>query len=369
MLHAFLTEHRAEIIARCRTKVAAQSAPEPAPSELEHGVPLFLDQLAEILRLGLGCSSGIRDGGARHGDELLRLGFTVEQVVHVYGDICQSVTELALERTVPITTPEFHTLNECLDEAIANAVTEYAHQRDRRMSHEGTERLGVFAHELRNLLHTATLAFEAFAGSSADVDGPIGALLGRSLARLRAFVDRSLAGVRLEAGIRTPERIAVGDLIDDVESSAAIEARARGLHLTVARTDRDVTVQADRQILATVVGNLLQNAFKFTRPGGRVSLRTLADADRVLIEVADECGGLPPGDPKALLRPFEQRGSDRTGLGLGLAIARQGVEASGGVFRVRDLPGTGCVFTIDLPQARRLPPPPPYVGDASDLVA
>jgi signal transduction histidine kinase len=363
MLHEFLTEHRAEIITRCRAKVAARSVPEPTQAELEHGVPLFLDQLAEILRLESGCSSGIRDSAARHGDELLRLGFTVGQVVHGYGDICQSVTELALEWMVPITTPEFRTLNECLDEAIANAVTEYGHQRDQRMSQEATERLGVFAHELRNLVNTVALSFEALSHRRVGIDVSIGALFGRSLSRLRGFVDRSLASVRLEAGIQTPERIAVAEFIDDVEVSAAIEARARGIRLTVGRTDGDVAVEADRQILASVVANLLQNAFKFTRSGGRVSLRTFADADRVLIEVADECGGLPPGDPNGLLRPYEQRGCDRTGLGLGLAISRRGVEASGGVFRVRDLPGTGCVFTIDLPQAVRLEAPPSPEGE------
>ena len=55
--------------------------------------------------------------------------------------------------------------------------------------------------------------------------------------------------------------------------------------------------------------------------------------------------------PEALFLPFEQRGGDRTGLGLGLAISHRGVEASGGVLQVRDLPGTGCVFTVDLPKA------------------
>src|SRR6185436_8176027 len=160
MLYTFLAEHRAEIITRCRAKVAARSAPRPTQAELKHGVPLFLDQLTEILRLEISSSPGIRDSAARHGDELLRMGFTVGQVVHDYGDICQSVTELALERMAPITTAEFRTLNRCLDDAIANAVTEYGHQRDQRISAEGTERRGFFANELRDLLSNAMLSFE-----------------------------------------------------------------------------------------------------------------------------------------------------------------------------------------------------------------
>jgi signal transduction histidine kinase len=70
----------------------------------------------------------------------------------------------------------------------------------------------------------------------------------------------------------------------------------------------------------------------------------------VLVEVEDECGGLPPGKAAELFRPFQQAGSDRTGLGLGLSITRKSIEANGGLVRVRDIPGTGCVFTIDLPR-------------------
>jgi signal transduction histidine kinase len=101
------------------------------------------------------------------------------------------------------------------------------------------------------------------------------------------------------------------------------------------------------------VTNLLQNAFKFTRPGTTVTLRVGASADRVLIEVQDECGGLA-GDVNELFRPFEQRGANRTGLGLGLAFSRGAIEANHGRIYARNLRGVGCVFTVDLP---RLPVP------------
>ena len=70
----------------------------------------------------------------------------------------------------------------------------------------------------------------------------------------------------------------------------------------------------------------------------------------MLIEVEDECGGLPPGKADDLFRPFEQRGADRSELGLGLAIARGSVETNGGLIRARSLPDRGCIFTIDLPR-------------------
>ena len=351
MLHDFITENREEIIDRCRLKLAGRAAPRTTPAELKNGVPLFLDQLAEILRLHTASSLGVRQSAALHGDELQRMGFTVGQVVHDYGDICQSITELALERKAPILTGEFRTLNKCLDDAIANAVTEFSKQRDDQSSAEGKERLGIFTHELRNLLNTAMLSFEVLQTGSVGVGGATGAILGRSLSGLRDLVDRSLADARLTAGIHSPVRIGMVEFLEEVEASAAMEARDRGLSLTVDCVDGDAAVEADRQILSSVLANLLQNAFKFTRPKGRVSVRSSADAHRVRVEVEDECGGLPPGDPRALFIPFKQNGGDRTGLGLGLAISRRGVEASGGVLKVRDIPGKGCVFTVDLPRA------------------
>jgi hypothetical protein len=146
----------------------------------------------------------------------------------------------------------------------------------------------------------------------------------------------------------------VSDFIDEIEVGATCEANTAGIALTIMRGEDGAEVEVDHHILASAVGNLLQNALKFTRDGRGVTLRTRATAGQVFIEVEDACGGLPPGGAEALFRPYEQRGVDRSGLGLGLAISRRGVEASGGEIHVRDLPGRGCVFTIDLPRAAPL---------------
>jgi signal transduction histidine kinase len=100
----------------------------------------------------------------------------------------------------------------------------------------------------------------------------------------------------------------------------------------------------------------VQNAFKFTRSQSTVTLRVHASADRVLIEVQDECGGLPgEAEDKDLIPSFEQRDSDRTGLGIGLTFSRWGAEANGGRLYARNLLGNGCVFTVDLPRSS-IPP-------------
>ena len=357
MLYEFLTLHRQEIIARTRVKVASRAAPRATQAELEHGVSLFLDQLAETLRYeqgtpSRGTSEEIARTAAMHGGELRRAGFTIAQVVHDYGDVCQAVTELAIEMESPISADEFKTLNRCLDEAIAQAVTAFAHQRELSLSDRGTERLGFFAHELRNLLSNALLALEVLKSGTVGVGGSTGAVLGRNLVALRDLIDRSLAEVRLEAGIHHRERVPLTALMEEVELVAAIEANARGLQLTVTPVDPGAAIEVDRQLIAAALANVLQNAFKFSRRHGHIVLRTdtTTSTGRVLIEVEDECGGLPPGLAEDLFRPFRQHGADRSGLGLGLVIARESVVTNGGEIRVRNLPGKGCIFTIDLPR-------------------
>jgi signal transduction histidine kinase len=356
MLHEFLTVYRDEIIARTRQKVASRPAPRPTPEELEHGVPLFLEQLAETLRCEQETTArptrpDMAQTAVRHGAELRKAGFTVAQVVHDYGDICQAVTELVIERQSPISADEFKTLNRCLDEAIAQAVTEFARQRDLILSDQRIERLGFFAHELRNLLGNAILAFEVLKNGTVGVGGSTGALLGRNLMALRDLVDRSLAEVRLEAGLSAREHVSLTLLMEEVELLAAIQAKARGQQLTVTPVEAGVAIEVDRQLIAAALANLLQNALKFSPPNGHIVVRTdtATVPGRVLIEVEDECGGLAPGEAQGLFRPFEQRNTDRSGLGLGLAIAGESVAANGGEIRARSLPGKGCVFTVDLP--------------------
>ena len=175
MLHEFVTANRDEIIGRCRAKVASRSIPPPTAAEIDHGVPLFLGQLVDALRLGLSSSPEIGRSAILHGHDLLIRGFSVSQVVHDYGDVCQSITELAMEMGAPIGTDDFRLLNSCLDDAMAGAVTQYGRERQQSTidgeSARETERLGFFAHELRNLIQTALIAFEVVKSGNVGVAG------------------------------------------------------------------------------------------------------------------------------------------------------------------------------------------------------
>jgi signal transduction histidine kinase len=360
MLHEFVTLHRDEIILRCRAKVASRSIPPPTAEEIDHGVPLFLDQLVDALRLGLSSSPEIGRSAILHGHDLLRQGFTVSQVVHDYGDVCQSITELAMQAGAPISMDDFRLLNACLDHAMAGAVTQYGRERvqstiDGDHARE-TERLGFFAHELRNLLQTALIAFEVVKSGNVGVGGSTGTVLHRSLLGARDLIARSLAEVKLTQGVQNPERFPVAGFIEELAPAATLAANARGITLTVLPVDGAVTIDADRQVVAAVVMNLLHNAFKFTQPRTTVTLRVRASAERVSIEVEDECGGLPPGNVSELFRPFEQRSADRTGMGLGLAFSRWAAQANNGRISTRNLPGKGCIFAVDLPRCSMLVP-------------
>jgi signal transduction histidine kinase len=213
------------------------------------------------------------------------------------------------------------------------------------------ERLGQAAHELRDLLNGALLAFHALKRGTAAINGSTGAVLGRSLTSLRDLVDRTLSDVRLAAGKLRRERLSVTSFVDEIAASGVLHSEYRNVRFTVVPVDPGLAIDADPQLLASAVMNLLHNAFKYTRAGGTVILRAHAIGERLRFDIEDECGGIPESD-KALFQPFgERRGADRSGLGLGLAIARQAIRAHGGDIHIRNTPGQGCIFTIDVPLA------------------
>jgi hypothetical protein len=209
MLHEFLSSNREELIRRCKAKVGKRDSPPFMSARVEHGVPLFLTQLVEALRSqqpALAAESSRT--AALHGKELLDQGYTVDQVVHGYGDICQAVTELAREQSAPVTVDEFHTFNRLLDNAIADAVSSYGHHHNQSVSAQGAQdlhhRMGTLADEQRQLLDTALKALDALKVGNIGVMGATGTLLEDSLVKLRDLIDKSLPEIRLSSGMTTP---------------------------------------------------------------------------------------------------------------------------------------------------------------------
>ncbi len=372
-MHTFLANNRDELIARCKAKVARRPHRAATAEQLANGIPMFLEQLTRTLRAeeegdaaegqrisgppggDVAALSQIGVTATAHGKELLTLGYSVNQVVHDYGDLCQAITDLAVERDAPFSVDQFRTLNRCLDNGIADAVTEFSAQRDAnvliRHSADENERLGVLVHELRNSLHTAMMGFAALESGAVPVSGSTGALVKRSLVALSRLLEHSLGEVRDRADRSDRSRaFSLAALVADAKSIAELGATEKGCAFTVPAVDSSVGIAGNRDHLLAALLNLLQNAFKFTHPHTQVTLHAYAAGERVRIDVEDHCGGLPPGFTETMFKPFAQGGVDRSGLGLGLSIARKSVEADGGKLTVRDVPGVGCVFTVDLPR-------------------
>jgi hypothetical protein len=209
MLHEFVTVNREDIIRRCRAKVAKRPDPPCTASEIDHGVPLFLDQLADALRRRLSSSPKIITTAALHGDDMFRQGFTVSQVVHDYGDVCQSITELAMETRAPISADDFRILNACLDDAIAGAVTEYGRQAEPPVTEDATahhnRQSGSSVRQLRDLIQTATLALEVIRSGRVGIGGSTGAILHRSLQEAHELIPRAVDEVRGVQGAPAPQ--------------------------------------------------------------------------------------------------------------------------------------------------------------------
>ena len=219
MLHEFLTANRKELITRCREKAAKRYEPIGIPTAVDHGVPLFMQQLVETLRREqltpiretaepepTPARTEIGRAAALHGAELLRLGFSVDQVVHDYGDVCQTVTSMAVEQNAPISTDEFRTLNRCLDNAIADAVASFGVARQSLVNDQAEtlhNRLRIFTDEHRPLVEVAIQSFSAIKMGKVGVTGATGTLLDHTLGDLRNLAERTLPEIHLAGATTT----------------------------------------------------------------------------------------------------------------------------------------------------------------------
>jgi hypothetical protein len=208
MMSSFLAEHRDELMRRCAHKVAQRTLRRGSDVQRGSGIAIFIEQLqrtleaeerhqpTESLRIS-GAAGGdalaLSEMGAsatQHGRQLLELGFTVDQVVHGYGDLCQSVTDLAFELDAPFAVSEFRTLNRCLDNAIASAVTAFSAQREASLAAQSqanaSEQTEALFHSLRSSLATASYAAAALELGNLPISGSTGGVLKNSLAALRS---------------------------------------------------------------------------------------------------------------------------------------------------------------------------------------
>jgi signal transduction histidine kinase len=354
-LYELLTERRAELLARWADAAEASFAGSLSRVELIDRMPRFVTELLHALPPGrpppVEQSS---ENAEEHGVQRLRLGFDIGEVVREYGLLHEVILALAAEAGLTPTVTEAQVLVIEIGKGTRDAATQYEAQRDGELQRQAAAHLGFIAHELRNPLASAQMANESLRRHCPE-GGRASEALGRSLARLSGMIDGVLSNASLTMGAAPSRKdVDLRALIADIVHDVSGETEAKGIALSIQA--EPLVVHVDPRLLSSAVSNLVRNALKFTKADTTVVVRAWRHEGSLLLEVEDECGGLPPGRSEELFKPFVQKGTDRSGFGLGLAIARQAVESLGGALRVRDLPGRGCVFTIELPETA--PPRP-----------
>lgn len=363
MLYDFLKKNREEIISMCREKVSADSESKPTSTLLGQGLPIFYDELIGVLQRTADAGESIIDSrnfhitnrikegdAAEHGRESLRLGYSISQVVHSYGAICQSITEFVETKSFNMLSREFQDLNYSLDCAIAEAVTEFENEQTKNLDKSEVERLGFLMHEMRNSLAAVSISYEMINSGRVGNTGATSQVINISLERMQKL----MIGVEKEIRVRGKAKVNQNkfylvDLINEVVNSSKIADEATNVSLKQ-DIDPEILLTTDRDMLFTALLNLVNNAVKFTKKDGNISVRSIKSGERILIEVEDECGGLPDENVEELFTPFTQKGTDKSGMGLGLSLSRRVVELNMGKLTVHNIPGKGCIFTIDLPK-------------------
>lgn len=264
------------------------------------------------------------------------------------GAISDAVGSLASQLQVTFLAEDYRRFNQLIDSSTAAAIEEYATLDRAEQQIENAKRIGFVVHELRNALSAAQLAYTTLKRGVLGINGRTGDILGRSLAEMQDLIRQTMTAVQLQG--RAPverERVDVSALARDLESSA-VPSRNITVH---GQIEDGLVIEGDRRLLLSAAGNIFQNGLKFTHDGGAVTIRAYGREGQVVLEVEDQCGGLAPGSEDSLFAAFAQQAQDRTGMGLGLPIAREAMEAQGGRMRIQNLPGRGCIFRIELPAA------------------
>jgi len=350
MLHELLSQNRDEIVARCERKFR-ERYPDRPRDELLDSIPQFLDELINAERRLAGLPeitmlAEPSDYSRAHGQRRFRAGVPIAELPLDFGTISDVIGELAVEQDILLDARSYKLLNECIDKAIAQAISEYF-----TLSRESDEQgvaawIGSLGHELRNAVASALMAHVAIKEGHVGMHSRTARVLERSLHRIESLVSHTLAAVQLKAGMPLHRsQVNLRELLDDIADGLVREQDVL-LHVDV---DPAIEVPADVRLLESALSNLVQNAVKFTHAHGHIHVRAGQSTDGVVIEIEDECGGLRNKNPDELFDAFVQGDHKRVGVGLGLAITRQAIEAHGGHVTVRDHTPVGCVFTVWLP--------------------
>jgi signal transduction histidine kinase len=311
----------------------------------------FIDEIVVALRhelhYGADVAPVVGDTGARVGELIAETNRPIALVARGIGAVSDAIGVVASREAVSFTGDEYHVLNLCIDNAVATGIEAYEQLTLDERQREHGQREGSFAHELNNAIANVRIGFDILRGGRVGVNSRTGDAVDRNIQRIMTLAARSLVGAKLEAGAPLDlARHAVADLIGEV----TVDASLGGTECSVS-VEEGLTFTVDRMLMHSVLSNLVQNAIKYSPRGSPVAILARAAGPDVVIEVADRCGGVAPEVQEKLFQPFV-RGSTGTGVGLGLSIARQSIEAHGGRIELENRPPVGCCFRVVVPAER-----------------
>jgi two-component system phosphate regulon sensor histidine kinase PhoR len=216
--------------------------------------------------------------------------------------------------------------------------------------------LSNVSHELRTPLAAVSALVETLETGAVEGEEDTAAFLLRirqQVDRLTALVNELLDLSRIESGAieLRPEPVDLAALVAEAVSLLRPRAEAEGITIA-GPAQPGLVVEGDRSSLLRAISNLLDNAIKYSPPGGTVTVETADEGELVALSVRDEGPGIPEQDlPRVFERFYKGDASRATaGVGLGLAIVKHLVRAHGGTVEAVSAPGQGATFTVRLPK-------------------
>jgi PAS domain S-box-containing protein len=226
----------------------------------------------------------------------------------------------------------------------------------KRLERERTNLLSMFAHDMKNPLVVAEgfvgRLLEGKAGLITEKQKEYMRVVGEEVGKLRILVEDFLELARLESGQYAPKPVPfdVQDALRRHAASAQAEAAGKNVRVALEAEDPKIPlVDADPLMIDRVLDNLIDNAIKYTNPGGSVTLRAVRANNVIIAEVSDTGIGIAEENMACLFEMFCRINRDVEGTGLGLAIVKRIVEAHGGKISVETKLGRGSTFRFTLP--------------------
>ncbi|HJV00342.1 MAG TPA: hypothetical protein VJ752_07340 [Burkholderiaceae bacterium] len=354
MLSEFIGEHRDWLLERARTLRAGRSQLTDN-DKMEQGFRLFLDQLIESLQIeqasgaytsgdvsgppsGIPSHSKIGIGALAQGSAMFKLGISIDDLVHSYGDLCHAIVDLVQQESLQLEVYEYRMLNHCLDNAIATAVTEFSFQHDEAIARDSLQshhaRLSALGADLRKQLGIATTAIAALKARELTLGGVTGSILERSMLSLTKLLDE--LPLKLEDAEGDPGMLDLFSLalfVEQIKRMLEPCAEALSRRLSVDSVDAGLALQGRRDTLLAAVIGLLQITLGHTAAGDTISINAFGRGKRILIDIAS------PHHP-GLANPQEPA----------ILVARELLHQNEGRLIIRDNPDEPTTLSISLPR-------------------